>query len=405
MSAAACSHPVRLRLEAEWHDGNGGSDLEVVTDGMPDGALYVACKNRRASVCPACAETYRADTYQLVKAGLMGGKGVPETVTQHPCFFVTLTAPTFGPVHSRVVGSNGKVRPCRPRRHFSVCAHGRLDTCLERHQGDDSRLGEALCRDCYDYEHQAVWNFHAGELWRRTSITLNRALRSAAKDRGVQVRLSFAKVAEYQRRGVVHFHALIRLDGLNPNDPDSIVAPDPSLMAEHLRSYLEYAAATAGLTTMPHPHNRAGWPIHWGDQVDIRAVRLAAADVDDRGTLITTAVAAYLAKYATKATEEAGHVSRRLDAAAIERHAERDTHQTRQLPRLLEVGYPAVQLHHQDATGSLGRRLGQAPQVGAHARLRRPLLYQEPPILHHPRRAARRPQSLPNRPTGRTPIR
>jgi hypothetical protein len=103
-----------------------------------------------------------------------------------------------------------------------------------------------LCRDCYDYEHQAVWNLHAGELWRRTTITLNRALRAAAKDRGVQVRLSFAKVAEYQRRGVVHFHALIRLDGLDPNDPDSIVAPDPSLTAEHLRSYLDYAAATAG---------------------------------------------------------------------------------------------------------------------------------------------------------------
>jgi hypothetical protein len=28
-----------------------------------------------------------------------------------------------------------------------------------------------------------------------------------------QVRVPFAKVAEYQRRGVVHFHAIIRLDG------------------------------------------------------------------------------------------------------------------------------------------------------------------------------------------------
>jgi hypothetical protein len=94
MPAAACSRPVRLKLEATWHDERGG-ESERVTDDMPDGTLYVACKNRRASVCPACAETYRADTYQLVKAGLMGGKGVPETVT-HPCFFVTLTAPAFG---------------------------------------------------------------------------------------------------------------------------------------------------------------------------------------------------------------------------------------------------------------------------------------------------------------------
>jgi hypothetical protein len=31
--------------------------------------------------------------------------------------------------------------------------------------------------------------------------------------RSAQLRVSFAKVVEYQRRGVVHFHAIIRLDG------------------------------------------------------------------------------------------------------------------------------------------------------------------------------------------------
>ncbi|MDT7699104.1 MAG: hypothetical protein QOJ30_1429 [Pseudonocardiales bacterium] len=49
---------------------------------MPDGVIYVPCNNRRAVVCLSCAETYRADTYQLVKAGLASGKGVPDTVTQ-----------------------------------------------------------------------------------------------------------------------------------------------------------------------------------------------------------------------------------------------------------------------------------------------------------------------------------
>ncbi len=32
---------------------------------------------------PPCAETYRADTYQLIRAGLAGGKGVP-TIRRHP---------------------------------------------------------------------------------------------------------------------------------------------------------------------------------------------------------------------------------------------------------------------------------------------------------------------------------
>jgi hypothetical protein len=330
MSAAGCSRPVRLKLDATWHSDHG-HEVERVTDDMPDGRLYVACKNRRASVCPSCAETYRQDTYQLVKAGLLGGKGVPESVTEHPCFFVTLTAPSFGPVHSRVVGANGKVKPCRVRRSGTVCEHGRLVTCYQRHTADDPRLGEAICRDCYDYDHQAVWNLHAGELWRRFTITLNRRLAAVAKDRGASVRLSYAKVAEYQRRGVVHFHALIRLDGHNRDDPDSILRPDPSITPELVSSHITTAARIARLTTAEHPRQRTGWVCLWGDQTDVRPVRLNPADCDDRGTLTTQAVAAYLAKYATKATEEAGHTSRRLTQQSINIYADQDTHQTRQL--------------------------------------------------------------------------
>lgn len=339
MSAAACSNPVRLKLTAHWHDPHGGpGEIEQVTDAMPDGMLYVACKNRRATVCPACAETYRQDTYQLVKAGLLGGKGVPESVTEHPCFFVTLTAPAFGPVHTRVVGSNGKVRPCRARRWGQVCEHGRQVICLQRHTEDDPVLGEAICRDCYDYQHQAVWNLHAGELWRRTTQDLNRKLGRLAKDRGTRVRVSYAKVAEYQRRGVVHFHALVRLDGYDDTDPDRVLPPHPSMTPELVASYLERVATVVRFTTAPHPKNRQGWVVRWGSQADIRPVRLAPADCDDRGALTTAAVAAYLAKYATKATEQAGHVSRRLTSAAAAYYAEQDTHQARQLVACWTLG-------------------------------------------------------------------
>src|SRR5450755_2209201 len=81
----------------------------------PGGVLPIACKTRRASQCPPCAEVYRADTYQLIRAGLSGGKGIPATVATHPCVFATLTAPSFGPVHAR--RKRGKtILPCRPRR-------------------------------------------------------------------------------------------------------------------------------------------------------------------------------------------------------------------------------------------------------------------------------------------------
>ncbi|PXY33534.1 hypothetical protein BAY59_10650 [Prauserella coralliicola] len=95
------------------------------------------------------------------------------------------------------------------------------------------------------------------------------------------------------------------MDGYDPDDRDRIIAPDPSITPELLRSYLEHAATVTRFTTAPHPHNRLGWVIRWGQQLDIRPVRLTPTDCDDRGTLTTSAVAAYLAKYATKATEQA----------------------------------------------------------------------------------------------------
>ena len=90
-------------------------------------------------------------------------------------------------------------------------------SCPDRHARDDDRLGEPLCPDCYDYTGSVLFNACAPELWRRFTITLRRTLARRAvltnKAFAAQVRVSFAKVAEYQRRGVVHFHAIIRLDG------------------------------------------------------------------------------------------------------------------------------------------------------------------------------------------------
>ena len=60
-----------------------------------------------------------------------------------------------------------------------------------------------------------VWNNNAGELWRRTKQAIERRLNQAARHRALPygVRVSHGKAAEYQARGAVHFHALLRLDG------------------------------------------------------------------------------------------------------------------------------------------------------------------------------------------------
>src|SRR5262244_763999 len=212
-----CLQPVLLRGRVDHIDGATGELLHrYTTVHEPGGVLPIACKTHRASQCPPCAEVYRADTYQLIRAGLSGGKGVPETVAGHPCVFTTLTAPSFGPVHVHRE-KDGRPLRCRPRRRGQVCPHGNRLSCPDRHARDDACLGEPLCPDCYDYTDAVLFNAFAPELWRRFTITLRRALARQAgptnKALAAQVRVSYAKVAEYQRRGVVHFHAIIRLDG------------------------------------------------------------------------------------------------------------------------------------------------------------------------------------------------
>lgn len=83
------------------------------TYGEPDGLLRKACGNRREAVCGPCAERYLGDAWQIIAAGLRGGKGVPESVIGHPAVFASLTAPSFGVVHAQLLGPDGKPLRCR----------------------------------------------------------------------------------------------------------------------------------------------------------------------------------------------------------------------------------------------------------------------------------------------------
>jgi len=340
--AAACEHPIRLT--GQWHTvdtATGEITATKSTSDMPDGQLYTACGNRRAAVCPACAEVYRADTYQLILAGLRGGKGIDESVAAHPCVFATFTAPSFGYVHSRREKRRNhkdqpvKALPCRPRRKPEYCRHGVNLVCNRTHAEDEKCLGQPLCAACYDYEHQVVWNLHAGELWRRTAQHIRRILTRQARDHGVKVKLSYAKVAEFQARGVVHFHALLRLDGHDPDHPEQLLPPPACLTWRTLDDAVRVAGLDIGFHTDAHPDRPDGWEICWGDQLDVRAVR-----VPTDGQITDDAVAAYLAKYATKATEIAGHVSSRLTPATVDLYARDDTHPGRLITAAWDLGQP-----------------------------------------------------------------
>ena len=338
-SAGGCTHPVRLQAESSRVDTGTGELVPVVSVGGEDDVIYKACGNRRAAVCPSCAETYRADAYQLVLAGLRGGKGIPDGVGGHPAIFATLTGPSFGAVHSRLVdAASGKVRACRPDRRRPVCPHGRLLSCGRRHAETDPRLGQPLCPDCYDYDAHAVWNAWARELWRRTTVALNRAVARHRPAGAPTARVSFGKVAEFQRRGVVHYHAILRLDGVDESDLDAIIAPPEWATVFVLAHALREAFAATRFVTPPHPERPAGWVIGWGDPdaggLDVRPLRFPGERMIDR-----TAVAGYLAKYATKSTEDTGHLSKRLRADTVDFYTD-DTHPGRLVDACWTLGAP-----------------------------------------------------------------
>jgi uncharacterized Zn-finger protein len=93
-----CTEPVRLTGRTTTVDTTTGEVLRSYTTAdEPTGSLLTMCGNRRASRCPACSRLYAADTYHLIRAGLSGGKTLPDTVRTHPRVFVTLTPPSFGP--------------------------------------------------------------------------------------------------------------------------------------------------------------------------------------------------------------------------------------------------------------------------------------------------------------------
>lgn len=77
-AAGGCVRPIRLRGTVRDLDASTGEVLHALdTKDTPDKVIYLPCRDRRASVCPPCAATYRADTFQLIRAGLAAGKASP----------------------------------------------------------------------------------------------------------------------------------------------------------------------------------------------------------------------------------------------------------------------------------------------------------------------------------------
>lgn len=231
-------------------------------------------------------------------AGIVGGKGIPASVANNPLVFVTLTAPSFGAVH-RVAKPGDASAVChKPGKRARTCRHGRARFCTILHDAGDPIAGSPLCPECYDYAGQVLFNALASRAWKALTDNLYHHLAKAAglSCAGVRerVRIEYLRVAEYQARGAIHFHVVMRLDG--PEGPGSPVPAWASgeLLCAAVRSAVAVTTVRAGSAALGERVFR------FGTQADAVVVDFAGSGFSPQH------VAAYLAKYVTKGTEDVG---------------------------------------------------------------------------------------------------
>lgn len=225
-----CSNPISLTSERvdtrtgelSWHD------------------YEKPCGTRVADKCPHCSNVYRHDAYAVLRAGLKAVEG-----SHDPFTFITFTAPgadVFGQTHSRrTTGPNEKVKKC---------------LCGAFHEEDDQLIGSAIDPSTYRYDKAADFNAHASRL---LAVTLQRLGRVSGR------KLSYSRVAEFQARGLIHFHVIVK---------GVVTDRSVDIVVNGGRDLFKVAAKkkdpTLRLRTMTKKASSGGWS--WGPQVNVQRV-------------------------------------------------------------------------------------------------------------------------------------
>lgn len=150
------------------------------------------CGNRRADKCQPCSTIWKDDAYFTLMRPSREHKG---TIT-----FITLTAPgstIFGKTHT------AQYQGMKSER----CA------CRGFHKPEDSIIGLPILRkgvDEFEYRRVVEFNNLASRL---VTVTLQKIYRQLATELGKdikEVRLPTARVMEWQSRGLLHAHIIVR---------------------------------------------------------------------------------------------------------------------------------------------------------------------------------------------------
>ena len=205
-----CLHPIEMLNEATGE------------------LVQIRCGSRSEKKCSGCSWLYKKDTAKILRSGLMCDGGA------FRYFFLTLTAPSFGKTH--LVPKRGERRKCG---------------CGAWHDAekDIDIRGVPLDCDKYDYEAQALFNYRIGKLWNATLSLLRKDLDG----------LAYAKVYEWQQRGALHAHVLLR-----------VPASSCTGLVADVAGYI--GARAASVTAL-------GGDMRWGERRDCKEIK-GGADAD-----------------------------------------------------------------------------------------------------------------------------
>ena len=214
---STCSRPLLLRQE-KFSPVTG--ELLSSTD------FNKNCGSRLFEKCPHCSEIYKRDARTVISSGF----------THSPMTFITLTAPgseVFGKTHNRI-----------ERKRKNGSSYLQRCPCGHYHNYPDDRLlGTSIGAD-YDYTGAAAFNAGASRL---LTVTMQKLSRISGR------KIERVRVAEYQKRGLIHFHILVK----------GVITERSFKAAVHGGKNLR-----TGRSLAPASHN--GWS--WGVQIDIKII-------------------------------------------------------------------------------------------------------------------------------------
>ena len=165
-----------------------------------------------------------------------------EIDANHTFYFVTLTAPSFGSVHR-------------------LDKHGTNPTkcsCKKTHDATDPYVSTPIDTSRYRYREQVLWNVWSNDLYKRTQEKLRKVLPGA----------EMCSIREPQKRGVVHYHILVRVPATVPQK--------------------EAIKALKGMRK--HSITRMGDKYEWGRQVDVKRVKTDGDDLQKTVSYISKLV-------------------------------------------------------------------------------------------------------------------